>query len=110
MGSELSAAEESEWASRAYRQPGHIPSIIGDVSKRARAKATGRSAVLGVTKISKNKLDKKNTAGGRKIAKSATKKPAAAAAAAAPKKPTAKVVAKQKTTKTNYHFCSSGYL
>ena len=63
MASGLSAADESEWTCRAYRQAGHTPFNIGDVTKRARAKATGRSAVLGGSKTSKNTLDKKNTGG-----------------------------------------------
>ena len=59
--------DESEWASKAYRQPGHIPFNIGDVTKRARAKATGRSEIFGGSMTSKNTLDKKNT--GRGVAR-----------------------------------------
>ena len=66
MTSRLSAADESEWTINAYRQPGHTPFNIDDFTKRARAKATGRSAVLGGSKTSKNTLDKKNTGGDRK--------------------------------------------
>ena len=107
LASGLSAADESEWTSRAYRQVGYTPFTIDDANKRARAKATGRSEVLGGSKTSRNILDNKNTGGVRKINKSATKAPSAAAAA---KKPTAKVVAKQKNYKKKYHFCSRGYL
>ena len=61
MASGLSAADESEWTSRAYRQAGHTPFNIDDVTKRARAKATGRSAVLDGPETSKGTLDIKNT-------------------------------------------------
>ena len=103
----ISAADEGEWTSRAYRQAGHTPFNIGDVTKRARTKATGRSAVLCGSKYSKSKLDKKNTGGVRKIAKSSTKKAPPVAAA---KNPSDKVVAKKKKLKKNYLFFSRGYL
>ena len=63
MASGLSAADESEWTSRAYRRAGHTPFNIDDATKRGRAKATGRSAVMGGSKTSTNTLDKKNTGG-----------------------------------------------
>ena len=52
MASGLSAADESGWAINAHRQPGPTPFNIDYDTKRARAKATGRSAVLRGSKTS----------------------------------------------------------
>ena len=86
MASGLSAANESEWAIHAYRQPGQslfdMSSLTMPVTKEL-VRKPGTDRHFGSVKDFKEYTRQEKHRGGRNIFKSDTKKPATTTAAAA---------------------------